>query len=294
MVAIDRVDVFCTPLWGHVMPLFICATPIGNLADITFRVIECLRDSDLILCEDTRHTRKLLSHYNIQSELIRFDQHRESESVVKVLGFLEGGKKIALVSDAGIPTLNDPGRKIIFSAREAGFEVTVLPGSSAVTTALAASGMTEERFTFVGFLPRRENERIKLWQETKSWSWPVVAFESSKRLPASLSSLSAFDPDRHVVVCRELTKLHEDIRGGSAKELSCQFSVPPKGEVTLVIGGAKDALSSQSDRVKACTSVSELVSLGVGRRRAAKIISELTGIALNDLYRDSLPESTNE
>ncbi|MGI9657902.1 MAG: 16S rRNA (cytidine(1402)-2'-O)-methyltransferase [Gaiellaceae bacterium] len=268
------------------MPLLVCATPIGNLADVTVRVLECLAEVDLVLCEDTRQTRKLLQRYDIDAELGSLDQHRERARVPALLSRLEAGESIALVSDAGLPGLNDPGRELISAAQAAGIEVSVLPGPTAIATALVVSGLVADRFTFVGFVPRREGARLELWQESAAWDWPLVAFESPRRLPSTLASLASFDAVREVVVCRELTKVHEEVVRGSASELAARFSEAPKGEITLVVGPATSR--SSPDTAAALEAVAELVRAGIGRRQAARLISKLTGVGANELYRGSL------
>jgi 16S rRNA (cytidine1402-2'-O)-methyltransferase len=165
--------------------------------------------------------------------------------------------------------------------------VTVLPGPSAVETALVASGLVGERYTFVGYVPRTARARESLWREMAGWTWPVVAFESPRRLPATLASLAAADPDRPVAVCRELTKRFEEIVRGSAREVAGRFAAPPKGEVTLVIGGAPAPAQRAADGDGAAA-VAELVAAGVPRRQAADLVARLTGLARNELYRSSL------
>jgi 16S rRNA (cytidine1402-2'-O)-methyltransferase len=183
--------------------------------------------------------------------------------------------------------VNDPGARLISAVIERGLEVTVLPGPSAVETALVASGLVGERYAFVGYLPRSREALERLWEESAAWGSPVVAFESPKRLPGSLRSLAEADPERPVAVCRELTKRFEEILRGSAQEVAARFVEPPKGEITVVLGpsaGGKDA-ASESDAVAA---VGELVGAGLPRRQAADLVSRLTGISRNKLYKASL------
>src|SRR5579864_4414022 len=188
------------------MALAVCATPIGNLDDVTLRVLAELRDADLILCEDTRRTRGLLARHGISASLRSYHQHNEAAREAEVLGRLHAGERLALVSDAGLPAINDPGARLIAAARTAGLPVTVLPGPSAVETALVASGLHAEGYRFVGYVPRRRRERERLWSQLAAVREPVVAFESPQRLPETLRSLADFDPDRRLAVCRELTK----------------------------------------------------------------------------------------
>ncbi len=269
------------------MPLAICATPIGNLEDVTLRVLAELRAADVVLCEDTRHTRGLLDRHGIEARLLSYHEHNEAARTAELLPRLEAGERIALVSDAGMPGVSDPGVRIVRAALDAGVPVTVLPGPSAVETALVASGLVGGRFQFLGFLPRSEKERAALWEELRGWRWPAVAFESAQRLPATLRSLAAADPDRRVAVCRELTKKFEEVARGTATELAARYAEPPKGEITLVLGpaAAVDAATGTDDALAA---VSELVDAGVPRKRAAEIVSRLTGVARNRLYRGSL------
>ena len=269
------------------MPLVVCATPIGNLEDVTLRVIRELGEADVVLCEDTRRTRTLLERHGIQASLVSYHQHNEAKRVQELLPRLEAREKVALASDAGLPGVNDPGARLIAAAIERGLEVTVLPGPSAVETALVASGLVGERYAFVGYLPRSREALERLWAESAAWGSPVVAFESPKRLPGSLRSLAEADPERPVAVCRELTKRFEEILRGSAQEVAARFVEPPKGEITVVLGpsaGGKDA-ASESDAVAA---VGELVEAGLPRRHAADLVSRLTGISRNKLYKASL------
>jgi 16S rRNA (cytidine1402-2'-O)-methyltransferase len=269
------------------VPLVVCATPIGNLEDVTLRVLRELAEADIVLCEDTRRTRTLLDRHGVKAKLVSYHQHNEARRVDELVPRLEAGEKIALASDAGLPGVNDPGARLIAAALDRGLEVTVLPGPSAVETALVASGLVGERYAFVGYLPRSRDALERLWQETSSWSWPVVAFESPRRLPASLRSLADADPSRAVAVCRELTKRFEEVLRGPAGELAARFEEPPKGEVTLVLGAAK-AVADEDARSEALAAVVELVEAGMPRRRAADVVSRLTGISRNSLYKESL------
>jgi 16S rRNA (cytidine1402-2'-O)-methyltransferase len=267
------------------MPLVVCATPIGNLEDVTLRVLDELRSADVILCEDTRHTRGLLERYDIPArKLLSYHEHNEAKRTVELLPRLEAGERMALVTDAGMPAISDPGARLIEGALERGVAVTVLPGPSAVETALVASGFPAERYQFVGFLPRGAAALASLWEELSGWPHPVVAFESPQRLPATLRSLAASQPQRSVAVCRELTKKFEEVVRGSAADLADSFSSAPKGEITLVLGpGGKEP-----DVDAALGAVVELVAAGVPRRRAAEMVARLTGASRNELYRRTL------
>ena len=195
---------------------------------------------------------------------------------------------MALVSDAGLPGMNDPGARLVAAALEGGLEVTVLPGPSAVETALVASGLIGARYTFLGYLPATKAGLDRLWAELGAWSWPAVAFESPRRLPASLASLAQVHPDRPVAVCRELTKRFEEVVRGSAAEVAERFRAAPKGEVTLVVGAGAGERGTGAAEEAALAAVAELVAAGLPRRRAADVVSGLTGVARNSLYRGSL------
>jgi 16S rRNA (cytidine1402-2'-O)-methyltransferase len=266
------------------VPLAVCATPIGNLADITLRVLEELRSADVVLCEDTRRTRVLLQRHGVEARLLSYHQHNEAARVAELLPRLAAGERMALVSDAGLPGVNDPGARLVAAVVEAGVPVTVLPGPSAVETALVASGLAGDEYRFLGYLPRTARERASLWADLSGWPHPAVAFESPKRLPASLASLAEVDPGRLVAVCRELTKLYEEVARDTAAALAKRFREAPKGEITLVIGPAlRDA-----DSDAAVAAVAELVAAGSQRGVAAGVVARLTGVPRNTLYARSL------
>jgi 16S rRNA (cytidine1402-2'-O)-methyltransferase len=266
------------------MPLAVCATPIGNLDDVTLRVLAELREADVVLAEDTRHTRGLLERHGIRARLLSYHEHNEASRVAELIPRLQGGERIALVSDAGMPGVSDPGSRLVRAALDAGVEVTVLPGPSAVETALVASGHGGGRYAFVGFLPRKAGELDGLWRETAEWEVPLVAFESPQRLPATLRSLAAFDGAREAAVCRELTKRFEEIARGTAAELAQRFAEPPKGEITLVVAPGTGASGVDAARA----AVAELVEAGTPRRVAADVVARLTDASRNELYRGSL------
>jgi 16S rRNA (cytidine1402-2'-O)-methyltransferase len=269
------------------LPLAVCATPIGNLEDVTLRVLAELRAADTILCEDTRHTRGLLQRHGIEGRLLSYHEHNEAQRTAELLPRLEAGERVALVSDAGMPGVSDPGARIVRAALEAGIEVTVLPGPAAVETALVASGLVAEQYRFLGFLPRGEKALAALWEELRAWPWPAVAFESPRRLPATLRSLAAAQPEREAAVCRELTKRFEEVARGTAAELAERFAEPPKGEIALVLGPGEGG-GATAGETEALAVVAELVEAGLPRRRAAELVSRLTGVPRNRLYSGSL------
>jgi len=270
------------------VPLAVCATPIGNLEDVTLRVLRELAEADVILAEDTRVTRVLLQRHGIEARLLSYHEHNEAKRTAELLPRLEAGERIALVSDAGMPAVNDPGARLIAAALAAGVPVTVLPGPSAVETALVASGLGVGQYRFLGYLPRRAAELDALWKDSRRWPYAAVAFESPKRLSTSLAALARIDPGRPVAVCRELTKRFEEIARGTAAELAERFDGPVRGEVTVVVGpgGAPD------DRLDdAVSAVRELVAAGAPRGAAADAVAGLLELSRKELYRRSLAPS---
>jgi 16S rRNA (cytidine1402-2'-O)-methyltransferase len=258
----------------------VCPTPIGNLGDVTIRVLDALRDAHSIACEDTRRTRVLLDRYEIPGALISYHEHNERERTGELVGRIEAGAVVALVSDAGMPLVSDPGYKLVQACIAAGIAVEVLPGASSVLTAIVASGLPTERWSFVGFLPRRrtELERVLIGAPET-----LVAFESPQRLAATLAVLAEREPDRPAAICRELTKLHEEVRRGGVLELATFYAEhPPRGEIALVVGAA--ALGS-GDREQALAALTTLVDAGARARPAAGVVAKFTGISANELYR---------
>jgi 16S rRNA (cytidine1402-2'-O)-methyltransferase len=260
--------------------LIICPTPIGNLADVTFRVLAALDDADLVACEDTRRTRILLDRHGIKARLISYHEHNEQRRSAELVARIGDGAVVALVSDAGMPLVSDPGFVLVGACIAAGLRVEVLPGPSAVLTALVASGLPAQRWRFTGFLPRKRAELIEAFACTET----LVAFESPRRVTASLAVLASVDPDRPVAVCRELTKMHEEVVRGTAAELAARLQAePPRGEVVLVVGAGRAGASEAGAAVEA---LCRLVAAGAKPRPAAAVVAELTGLSANALYRE--------
>lgn len=262
--------------------LTVCATPIGNLDDITARVLDALRDADVVACEDTRHTRRLLDRFAIKAATVSLHEHNESARAVELLERVRAGERVALVSDAGMPVVSDPGGRLVAAARDADLPVEVLPGPSAPVTAVAAAGIPAEQWRFVGFLPRRAEDLVALIRDPAV----TVAFESPKRLVAALRAIADEDATRLVAVCRELTKLHEEVVRGPAAEVAERFAADGvRGEITLVIAGAEAAIVEQTDLRKAVDAARRLVDDGARARTASRVVAELTGCGANEIYR---------
>jgi len=259
--------------------LIVCPTPIGNLEDVTLRVLAALREADLVACEDTRRTRLLLDRYGVSARLVSYHEHNEPERARELVRRMRTGEVVALVSDSGMPLVSDPGFVLVRACVAAGLAVEVLPGPSAALAALVASALPADRWRFAGFLPRKEPDLRQAFSAPET----VVAFESPRRVAATLKVLAALDPRRPVAVCRELTKLHEEVVRGSAEELAVRYAVvPPRGEVVLVIGAAR---SSGEDLQPAVGALTRLVDAGAKPRVAAAVVGELTGHGANALYR---------
>lgn len=265
--------------------LVICPTPIGNAEDVTLRALHVLRDADAIACEDTRRTGMLLDAHgarSAQTKLVSLHEHNERERTSQLLRLVESGQTVALVSDAGMPLISDPGYPLLAAAIEAGLPVEVLPGASAALVALVASGLPPSSFRFVGFLPRG---RADLERAFMGDSETLVAFESPRRIAASLAVLAELDPGRRVAVCRELTKVHEEVIRGTAAELAERFATErPLGEIVLVAEGTR---SQRVDSRKALQAVEDLVKAGAKPRAAAKAVAKLTGVSANELYEQA-------
>lgn len=263
--------------------LVVCPTPIGNLEDVTLRVLSALAEADVVACEDTRHTKVLLDRHSIRARTTSVHEHNESARAQELATRIREGAVVALVSDAGTPLVSDPGFALVRACRLEGLPVEVLPGPSSAITALVASGLPGESWRFVGFLPRARGELESLLMDAAD---TLVAFESPRRLAATLALLAGRDPQRQVAVCRELTKLHEEVRRGSAAELADHYREnPPRGEVVLVCGAAP---AGQVDRELALDALRELIDAGAKARPAAAAVAKLTGLGANELYRELL------
>jgi 16S rRNA (cytidine1402-2'-O)-methyltransferase len=245
------------------------------------RVLRVLGEADVLACEDTRHTRRLLDRHGIQprGRVLSYHEHNERKRAAELVERIGGGAVVALVSDAGMPGVSDPGAVLVEACRDAGLPVEVLPGPSAVVTAVVTAGLPAETWCYAGFLPRKKSELERVFREG---SRTLVAFESPRRLAATLGVLAGIDPERPVAVCRELTKIHEEVVRGTAAELAGRFAEGTRGEVVLVVG---PAATVEGDAEEARAAVERLVEAGARRRAAASVVGKLTGVRPNTLYR---------
>lgn len=270
--------------------LYVCATPIGNLGDVSLRLLDTLRASDLVAAEDTRQTRKLLSRYDIHTPLTSFFRHNEAQKSEEILRLLRAGKSVALVSDAGMPGVADPGMRLVARAIAEELPLTVLPGPSAVVTALVAAGFEGDGFRFVGYLPRRAGDLGMALQAWGRCGGLVVAFETARRLARSLAVMAGHLPNARAAVCRELTKVHEEVVRGSLADLSERFGSAGaddesvRGEITLVVdlGAPQEAGENHPEATAAARA---LLARGVSRRDTAAALHICLGIARRDAER---------
>jgi 16S rRNA (cytidine1402-2'-O)-methyltransferase len=261
--------------------LYVVATPIGNLDDISPRAVETLRAVSLIAAEDTRHSRRLLDRYGLSTRLVSYHQHNRSERRERLLAALDAGD-VALISDAGTPGISDPGADLVAAALERGHRVSPIPGPSAVSAAASAAGLIEGPFVFLGFLPRESRPRRQLLARATTTGFPFVLFEAPTRVGATLGELLEAVGDRAAVLVRELTKIHEEVRAGTLASLHGQVrDVPPRGEIVLVVAGAESAPATERDAEEV---IAALRRAGLGPSQAAKEAATITGLPRSALY----------
>jgi len=269
--------------------LYLIATPVGNLEDMTLRGLRLLREVDVIACEDTRQTRKLLQHFAIERPTVSYHEHNERPRATELLARLQNGENVALVSDAGQPALSDPGLVLVQAAIAAGVPVVPIPGASAVPLAWAASGLATPGFCFLGFLPSRTTERRRALERAAQLPMATIWFESPHRLCASLDDLAAvLGPDRPLVVARELTKLHEEFVRGTVATAQAHFAAqPPRGEFTLVVGGweANQVAVATGDHDLVVRMKELLSQPGMSERDALKTVAREWSLAKSEVYR---------
>lgn len=274
--------------------LYLVATPIGNLADITHRALQVLRDVDLIACEDTRHTRKLLQHYGIDTKTISYHEHNEQQRAAELIELLKQGSDVAIVSDAGTPSISDPGFRLVRVAADSGIIVVPVPGPSALVTALIAAGLPTDQFFFGGFLPARSSARRARFDELRSIPGTLIFYEAPHRLAASLRDANEILGEREAVVARELTKLHEEIRRGRLSELAEHYSTAeqPRGEIVLLIDRTvlDDAASGHAQHTSIAALVKQFETEGLDHRAALKKAARELGLSRAEAYRRLVAE----
>lgn len=269
--------------------LYLVATPIGNLEDISARALRVLREAALIAAEDTRHTRRLLTHFDLHTPVTSYFEHNKLQKLDALLEALARGD-VALVSDAGTPALADPGYELVRAALAAGFPVTAIPGPSAVLTALVASGLPTDAFLYLGFLPRKDAERRRLLESVAGEPRTLVAYEAPHRLLDTLAEVQAALGNRPLAVARELTKLHEEIYRGAAADARAHFAAKEiLGEITLVIGGAAALPSERWEAARVQAELARLLSAGLKRKDAARRVAEQAGWSGREVY--NLPDA---
>lgn len=266
--------------------LFVVATPLGNLDDLTFRAVKCLKEVDLIACEDTRRTSKLLNHLGIKKPLISCYEHNEVARIDELLSKIAGGFNIALVSDAGTPTISDPGFALVRAAHQRGISVSPIPGPSALVAALSVSGLPTDEFLFAGFLPRTASARRTRLEELKRTRGTLILYESPHRVVESLRDMIAVLGDREGFLCREVTKVHEELRRATLGEIAKELASRPEvlGEIVLVVAGAVSEVRTTGSIEDALQTFDSEVAMGATPRQAAKEAAAATGLAARDVY----------
>ncbi|MBA2729060.1 MAG: 16S rRNA (cytidine(1402)-2'-O)-methyltransferase, partial [Parachlamydiaceae bacterium] len=267
--------------------LSLVATPIGNLSDITFRAIETLKESDYILCEDTRYSARLLSHYNIQKPCRSLHKFNETSQVDKIIADLREGKKIALITDAGTPGISDPGELLVHSVIQAGMPVRSIPGACAAIVALTSSGLPTSRFQFYGFLPRKENELKQTFLHILNYEGTTICYESPKRLCKTLEQLAALDNTRTVAIARELTKIHEEILHGNAMEVLAMLNEDRcRGEIILLIKGLSEPTKTDWSDLSPVEHVKMIEkTYHISHLEAIKMAAKLRGVPKREIYQ---------
>ncbi|MBK6421523.1 MAG: 16S rRNA (cytidine(1402)-2'-O)-methyltransferase [Gemmatimonadetes bacterium] len=273
--------------------LYVVATPLGNLGDLSHRAEATLRTVPVVAAEDTRRIRGLLSHLDAHPKVLSFHAHSPERRRESLLEILADGRDVALVTDAGTPGVSDPGESLVEAVRAAGVRVVPIPGPSAVTTALSASGLSADRYLFLGFIPRKGKDRERLLQQAASCPWTVVLYEAPTRLAELLADLSRVaGADRQAVVARELTKLFEEFRAGTVAELAAYYeATEPRGEITVVVAGRPEGASPAEDLPDVGEHAARLLATGLSRKDAVHHLVQALGISRNEAYRivTSLP-----
>ncbi|MDO4539596.1 MAG: 16S rRNA (cytidine(1402)-2'-O)-methyltransferase [Syntrophomonadaceae bacterium] len=268
--------------------LYLCATPIGNLEDVSLRLLKTLRQADIIACEDTRHSQRLLNHYEIKKPLLSYHQHSPEQREDHIIRLLREGQSVALLSDAGMPLISDPGAALVQKALAAGIDVDVIPGPSAGITALCLSGLSSDRFLFMGFLPRRRKERRAELESIKDSPVSVIIYEAPHRLLACLEDIeTVLGPERPLVLARELTKLHQEVLRESAGQLRRRYALtPPKGEICLIIGPAEPTPPPSVDVDTVLAEAAPRIAAGEKKQEVFRELAAQYRLSRSELYNE--------
>ena len=276
--------------------IYLVATPIGNLSDISMRAIETLKNVDIIACEDTRNTIRLLNHFEIKGHLTSYHEYNKIDKAYELCEKVKEGNNIAFVSDAGMPAISDPGYELVDIAYKEGLEVTVVPGASAVVSALAISGISSRRFAFEGFLPADKNEKKEILTELSQESRTIILYEAPHRLLKTLKELFEYMGDRNIAIVREITKLHEEVLRGKLADIIADYEsekIAIRGEYVLVIEG-KSLLEKREERQKSFEEISirehyeKYIAEGMDKKEAMKAVAKDSGIQKRDVYKELL------
>ena len=276
--------------------IYLVATPIGNLSDMSMRAIETLKNADIIACEDTRNTIRLLNHFEIKGHLTSYHEYNKIDKAYELCEKIKEGKNIAFVSDAGMPAISDPGYELVEIAYKEGLEVTVVPGASAVVSALAISGISSRRFAFEGFLPADKNEKKEILTELSQESRTLILYEAPHRLLKTLKELFEYMGNRNIAIVREITKLHEEVLRGKLADIIADYEsekVAIRGEYVLVIEG-KSLLEKREERQKSFEEISirehyeKYIAEGMDKKEAMKAVAKDRGIQKRDVYKELL------
>jgi len=270
-----------------VATLYVVATPLGNLGDLSARAVATLRAVPVVAAEDTRRVRGLLAHIEARPRVLSFHAHSPARRREALLDILHDGRDVALVTDAGTPGISDPGEDLVDAVRAAGITVVPIPGPSAVATALSAAGLPADRYLFLGFVPRKGRERDRLLRAAAASEWTVVLYEAPPRLASLLQDLLPLaGPERRVVIARELTKMYEEFRAGTLGELAPYYEAsPPKGEITVILAGRDDEVPTPAATFDVAARGAELLAEGCSRKAAVQRLIEESGVPRNEVYR---------
>jgi 16S rRNA (cytidine1402-2'-O)-methyltransferase len=268
--------------------LYVVSTPIGNLEDITYRAVRVLGEVGWIACEDTRHSRRLLDHYGIRTQLVSYHEHNEQERSVELIGQLQAGANGALISDAGTPLVSDPGYRLVYAAAEAGIRIEAIPGASAMLAALVASGLATDQFHFAGFLPPKQGARRRMMEELLEERATLIFYEAPHRVLEALEDFEIIMPGREIAVARELTKVHEEVLRGSAREVRAELAARDsvKGEFVILVG--KTGVPP-TDGTPIEDAVAARIQAGLSRMDAMKAVARERGLSKRDVYRLTNP-----